>query len=147
MREDEYILVKAHLSAAQMALFKDMHRIDQRHSLDVFHTLYGAGYRDPVLLQAALLHDVGKSASRITILHRVVVVLMKKAVPGWLEGLVQDGGGWKHGLAVYASHAAISARLVQEVSSPEVVFLIAEHHNSDPQDDRLAILRWADGQN
>ncbi|MBN1580973.1 MAG: HD domain-containing protein [Anaerolineae bacterium] len=146
VREDEYALVEVHLSASEMALFCRMHRIDQRHCLDVFYSLYRAGYRDAVLLQAALLHDVGKAAGQITIVHRVAVVLMQRIVPSWLEQLAQDGRGWKRGFAVHVSHPEIGARLLKEAGSSQVAFLVKGHHDSDPHDSRLVALHWADGQ-
>ena len=147
VRKDEYALVEARLAPSQVALFHRMHRIDQRHCLDVFFTLYEAGYRDRELLQAALLHDVGKAAGRITIFHRVAVVLLQKIVPHRLERLARDGRGWRKAFAVHVSHPEISARWAASSSSPEVVFLIKGHHDSNPKDKRLAALHWADGQN
>ena len=71
VRPSERVLVERHLSPAQMALFWHMARCDQRHALDVLQTLRQAGHHDETLLQAALLHDVGKAAGRLTIWHRL----------------------------------------------------------------------------
>ncbi len=51
------------LSPGELLLFERMARFDQRHALDVYHTLLRGGHTDPLLLRAALLHDCGKVAN------------------------------------------------------------------------------------
>jgi hypothetical protein len=131
-----------------MDLFRRMDRCDQRHCLDVHDTLYDAGWRDETLLQAALIHDVGKSGAGLTVWHRTLVVLMRRFVPRWLERLAADGRGWRAPLAVHVRHAELSARLAAGAGcSPQIVDLLRAHHVPDPRDERLAALQWADGLN
>ncbi|HWH37107.1 MAG TPA: hypothetical protein VNT28_04950 [Candidatus Limnocylindrales bacterium] len=58
------------LTAAQLELFEQMHRADQRHGLDVVGALRAQGHEDPELLLAGLLHDCGK-ARDVGVWHRV----------------------------------------------------------------------------
>jgi hypothetical protein len=156
VRPSEIAEVEAVLTPAQRALFEQMARSDRRHSLDVMNTLRQAGYHDHDLLQAALLHDAGKSVPvedrpapigdkplpvggarptghgplrRLTVWHRTAVVLMQKAAPGWLARLAADGQGWKRPFAIHVQHAQTSAELAAQVScTPKAVALIREHH-------------------
>ena len=144
----ERALVAGHLSPAQAALFWRMARWDQRHSLDVFHTLRGAGHEDEALLQAALLHDAGKAGGKLTLWHRAAVVLMNRFAPQVLERLAADGHGWRAPFAAHGRHPATGARWAMEAgSSADVGELIYRHHSADPDDKRLAALQWADRQN
>jgi len=144
----EHALVRSQLTTAQMTLFRHMPRSDQRHCLDVFWTLYNAGYRERSLLQAALLHDVGKTSKKLTLLHRVAVVLLHRFAPGWLDRLAADGKRWKAGFAVHARHAETGAAwAAQAGSAPRVVSLIRRHHTISCSDKHLAALQWADRQN
>jgi hypothetical protein len=148
VRRREYDLVEALLVPAEVALFRRMARCDQRHCLDVFYTLCDAGHRDQVLLKAALIHDVGKTAGGLTLLHRVVIVLADRYAPGWLPSLACDGRGWKAPFAVHMRHAQFSANWAARAGcSPEVVACIRGHHDPEPKNDRLAALQWADRQN
>ncbi len=169
VRDKEYATTSTYLSPAQVALFRRMDRCDQRHCLDVFYTLHRAGYREDTLLEAALLHDVGNSvhasvlgtdargphmcgpdvkARRLTVWHRVAVVLMQQVVPGWLSSLAAGGQGWKAPFAVHARHAETSAQWAAKAGcSPAVVALIRGHHTPNPDNDLSAALQWADDQN
>jgi hypothetical protein len=141
---DRAILEDA-LSPAQAALFRRMARCDQRHGLDVYETLRAAGYQDVALLAAALLHDVGKAAARLTILHRVAVVLLDGFAPGWLARWAGEGKGWKAPFAAHLHHAQIGAAWAQAAgSSADIVALIRQHHISAPQDEQLIALQEAD---
>jgi len=168
VRPAEITALRSILTPEQMALFQRMDRIDQRHSLDVMDTLNRAGHHDMDLMQAALLHDAGKSVSmngkrmaagcasssargplyRMTVWHRTAVVLMQNNTPGWLARLAADGRGWKRPFALHVRHATTSAELARQAgSAPEVVAAIRSHHEPDPNDQRAALLRWADEQN
>jgi putative nucleotidyltransferase with HDIG domain len=167
VRVSEIAQLEAVLTPAQRALFGQMARSDQRHSLDVMHTLRQAGHQDRDLLQAALLHDAGKSVparakpstgrgplQRLTVWHRTAVVLMQNVTPGWLARLAADGRGWKRPFAIHVQHAQTSAQLAAQAGcTPKVVALIREHHAqrangaSAPNKEQAALLQWADEQN
>ena len=148
VRVSEVRLAEEHLSPAQMALFLGMARCDQRHCLDVFHTLYDAGHRDVALLQAALIHDVGKSAGGLTLFHRSAVVLMQRYAPALLCRLATNGSGWRRPFVIHVRHARLSAERAQEAgSSSAVVALIRDHHSADLEDNRSVALLRADESN
>lgn len=121
---------------------------DQRHALDVYETLRDSGYDDPALLQAALLHDVGKAAGRIPVPYRVAIVLIRAVRPAWICRLaLPDPQSWRYPFHVYDQHPAQGATLARAAgAAPAVVALIAAHHA--PGDDPLALaLRRADEAN
>jgi len=148
VRPDEYRLIDAHLLPAQATLFRRMQRWDQRHCLNVFYTLRRSGCQDGLLLQAALLHDVGKAAGPMPLWHRVALVLLRRWAPEWLARQAEDGRGWRAPFAVHARHAAVSAQWAAEAGCrAEVVAYIRGHHDPLPDDKRLSALQQADEQN
>lgn len=103
--------LSAHLNPAQLRLFQAMQPADQRHSLEVFGRLLRGGYRDPDLLQAALLHDVGKARARLRLWHRVVIDLGRSFSPGLLRWLARRApSGLGHPLSVALHHPELGAQ-------------------------------------
>lgn len=143
-----------YLPPAGLDLFQAMPRYDRAHALAVSDTLRRAGYTDPDLLAAALLHDAGKTVhpkGRLRLWHRVAAVLVRAWQPELLEQVGQDRpGSWRRAFFVQAHHAELSAELARQAGcSPRTVALI--RHHEDPveasKDPLLAALQAADSRN
>jgi hypothetical protein len=136
-------------------LFRRMSDSDQRHSLNVMRTLRRQGHTEPDVLAAALLHDVGKSATWIALWHRAIMVLTKRFAPGTLAWLI--GGeprGWRRPFVIHRQHSEIGAEWAAQAGcSPLTVSLIRRHqeplrHAPQDEEERLLVaLQRADGVN
>jgi hypothetical protein len=114
------------LNAQQAALFSSMALVDQYHCLAVARALAAQGFSDPELLQAALIHDVGKSVTPIAVWERVAHVLLLRIAPGMVGRLGSSRPGWPgHGLFILARHMPLGADLALRAGfSPAVVALV-----------------------
>ncbi len=141
-----------HLTSSQIVLFRRMQPAEQMHAYRLFKRLEFAGQTSPDLLTAALLHDVGKIQSPISIFDHIIIVLgghlFRKATLRWAEGTPH---GWRRPFVVAGQHAGWGADLVcQTGASPLTVELIRRHHNRPVQgpnsntEHLLAILQGAD---
>jgi hypothetical protein len=147
--------ITAVLSPAEFDLYQRYSLTDQQHTYQVLSLLRQAGYTQPALLTAALLHDVGKTCVPINVLERSLAVLAYKLLPRqtavWGQG---EAHGWKRPFVVKIQHPRWSAELAQAAGSdPLAVWLMANHQVSLPpaqeRDERwqlLAWLQWADDQ-
>jgi putative nucleotidyltransferase with HDIG domain len=135
--------VSRYLSPAGIELFRAMPRYDQRHALAVFHSLWAEGQKEPDLLVAALLHDVGKTwhpTGGVRLWHRVAAVLLRSLSPELLEQISQDQpGSWRQPFFVQEHHAAISAELAEQVGCGSRVVELIRRHEDPPgvEDDAL----------
>ncbi len=135
LTEVEQAEVRAWLPSAARPLFDAMPHNDQHHSLKVLRSLRAAGHDEPALLQAALLHDVAKSAGGVTIFHRVAVVLLKIVWPDWLARLAQAPaparGSLRYPFWMYANHPRLGAEMAAEAGcDPLAVTLIRRHQET-----------------
>jgi hypothetical protein len=160
--EDEALFTAILKTPTQQQLFARMSPNDQRHAIAVVCTLQAAGYHQTALMQAALLHDVGKSMGQ-PLIHRVLIVLLKAFWPAalrWLSGestihpSIHKVSWWRRPFVIHAQHPAIGATWAEEATcEPLAVRLIARHQeilDGEPvseEEKLLAALQWADNLN
>lgn len=144
-------------------LFDAMPRNDQRHSLNVLRALVAAGYDDPALMQAALLHDVAKSTGGVMLWHRVAVVLLGVVRPNWSACMAgrpaPAHSDLRYPFWAYANHPRLGAEMAAAARcDPLAVTLIRRHQEPQrstfnvgtlniPTDRLQAALRAADDNN
>jgi hypothetical protein len=142
------------LTPEARALFRRQAVQDQRHALAVCRVLRRAGYTNPHLLAAALLHDVGKATTRLPAWQRAVIVLLGRFAPRLLARLSQgEPRFWNQPFVIYAQHPEVGACWAQEAGcSPLTVALIRRHEEQlsgcqTEEDQLLAALLAADSLN
>ncbi len=146
---EEYQLVARWLSPGEQRLFLAMPRYDQRHCLDVCYTLCTAGYHDPLLLRAAMIHDCGKvddTGQPLPLVWYMLVTILKKGCPPLYMAAAASGRGMLRPVRIYAEHAWRGARMAAAAGSPpEIVDALKHYHDCAPTG-RAALLQWADEQ-
>jgi len=158
---DEMLVVARTVPKAALCRFCEMPLDGQRHSLNVLYTLLAAGWDDPDLAAAALLHDVGKVAGNAAGISlspwlRGPLVLLNAMAPARLARLASDNPatGWRFLLHVHREHPAIGAAWATVDGCSELICWLIEHHQdkshhrpADTREELLALLQWADRKN
>ena len=155
--EEEMVGARRVLGDRLYQVFAIMPGQYRRHALYVYGRVREAGSDDPVVWQAALLHDSGKydpaSGRYVTILHRVAVVLLE-AMPGGKRMLAalsrrrspQGPSGWLfYPFYLSRHHARLGAEIAaSHGASDDLVRLIARHQAAPGDDAQLKVLQAAD---
>lgn len=136
-------------------LFLSMPRADQLHALRVYGDLLDRGQRDAILLQAALLHDVGKALHRPRLWERVLIVLGQRLAPRLCARLGRgDPRGWRRAFVIARQHPQWGAELIRQKGGAEKLIRLVQHHQEPanrlddfPYLDELLALQGADGRN
>jgi hypothetical protein len=110
------------LERAEVELFVGQALPDQRHATRVAGWLLARGHVDRLLIQAALLHDVGKAAAPIGLWQRVLWVVAGRLAPGLRGWLAGRGRGWR----ALAAHQPLGAERLRAIGAePRLVGLVA----------------------
>jgi putative nucleotidyltransferase with HDIG domain len=131
---DDLAAAERILSPAEYSLFLNLQSSEQAHALNILRALQAQGEAERILLAAALLHDVGKAAQRLSLIGRIAVVLGQQVLPEKVKtwGIGQPSG-WKRPFVIAAQHPAWGAEMAARAGSPaEVVALIAAHQEPAP---------------
>jgi len=117
------------LTAAEAELFWAQPVIDQDHAVTVGRRAQSSA-TDPVLLAAALLHDVGKRHSRTGVCARSFASGL-----GLLHLPVR--GRWR----AYLDHGPLGAADLRNAGSADLIVAFAEHHHGE-RPDGVALEAW-----
>jgi hypothetical protein len=122
------------LTPGQLALFRQMRRGEQLHSLNVLRAVLAQSTdMPPELAVAALLHDVGKSRYPLRLWQKTVAVLVRALLPALFVRLSAGDPRtfWARPFAVYVHHPAWSAELLAQTGAGDAAIWLAAHHADD----------------
>lgn len=129
-RPVDFALAERFLNPAQMALFRQMGRAEQLHSLNVLRDLLAEAPTPDDLAVAALLHDCGKARYPLAVWMKTEKVLLQKFVPAlarrWADG--SPNNLFQRGLAVGKHHPVWSAEQVGPTGASERALWLIRHH-------------------
>jgi len=123
------------LSPKLLSLFLSMQPGEIAHSLQIWQGLVDSGKCPQDVQVAALLHDVGKTRSPLSVWDRTVIVLARtlfpKQVKRWGKD-AEDGWqkGWRRPFVVAENHPEWGAQMAEGAgASPLAVMLIRYHQD------------------
>lgn len=129
--QDETKLACEFLPDRACELFQSMPVGDQRHSLTILRTLLAQGYRQPPLLQAALLHDVAKA--RVGLVHRTVVILLNAFSRDLLPRLASpDPRSPRYPFYLSLHHPELGAEAAARAGLDPLAVTLIRNHQSPP---------------
>jgi len=133
-RSIDYDLAATYLSEQQLALFKQMARSEQLHSLNVLRDLLAQPEATPhVLIVAALLHDVGKSQCHLSVAEKTIAVLIGKLLP-FVDHFMSSQAKltfWNGPFMVRRQHPAWGAALLEKTATSKQIIWLVAHHQDD----------------
>jgi hypothetical protein len=136
--------VRAILTSAEHDLWSRQSPFDQDHVVRVARRVERrlaatAHAGDPRWVAAALMHDVGKSRARLTVLERAFATLAGRTVRLETARRWAESGGFKGRIGAYLTHGEIGARMIRDAGGRPEVAAWAEVHQRPRSAIRLGI--------
>lgn len=146
----DLVVVKQYLNQSEQILFFNMDPAIQKHCVNTALTILNmpverTGPNRPVLIKAALLHDIGKIRGSINLWDRVCYVLVKKCSGKLVYKLASPSTGtgnvnshrhgsplarFRNALYVHLHHPELGAELAAKAGLDEnIVYLLRHHHD------------------
>jgi hypothetical protein len=129
---EEEARVASILPPKLLPLFKRQSPGEQKHSLKLMLWLAEKEPHQTELLQAALLHDSGKSLAPINLVERVEAVLVRWLLPGpyarWAQA---EPRGWRKPFVTAVNHPEWGAKQAAQAGAPELVVNLIRRHQED----------------
>lgn len=137
---DDVAWLRSFASVDEVALFDRMSNPDRRHALAVARAVDAElGGADPVVLVAAVFHDVGKVVCGYRTPARVVATLVWTVVPHErAEAWSQRGAPWRR-LGEYRRHPELGAELLEAAGAAELAVHWAADHHRPPDEWRVPV--------
>jgi len=126
----EVSLAAEYLTPELLALFEQMRRGEQLHSLNVLRAVLEQGATPRDLAVAALLHDVGKSRYSLRTWQKTLAVLVRALSPAWFARWSEGDPAhvWMRPFVVYVQHPAWGANMIAAAGASETAVWLVAHH-------------------
>lgn len=127
--DDEW--ATAHLSESEVRLWRKMSNPDRRHAIGVARrvdTAVDGPTPDPVLA-AALLHDVGKTASQLRTYGRVIATVSGRVAGRDMAMAWTETRGFTRRVGLYLEHPRLGADMLALAGSDRLTITWAREHH------------------
>ncbi|AOY78103.1 HD domain-containing protein [Clostridium formicaceticum] len=131
--DEDIVFIKSHLSEKEQNLFFQLRKSEQRHCLNVAYGCHQEAPQNPDLVKAALLHDIGKIGSNLTLVNKsFVVIIQKLKLKGkMLPPFLQKALHYKN------NHAELGYQLLLKLQlNDRILFLVRNHHTDHIKDSK-----------
>ncbi len=139
--------VRKYLSHPEQILFYCMRVYDQKHALEVAGKCLAENFLDgdinrAKLIRAALLHDVGKAYTKVSLFIRVLYVLSGIKYDRVEANKQKDRTKptFLNQLYVLSRHADLGALMLEQIDEDKEIIEVVRNHNSSPQSQESHIL-------
>ncbi|QUH25778.1 HD domain-containing protein [Serpentinicella alkaliphila] len=122
---EDKIFIEKYLNNKEQELFYKLRLSEQRHSLNVAYGCNKEMSANSTLIKAALLHDIGKISSNLSIINKslVVISIALKIKDSYLPIFLRQALNYK------LNHGHLGYELLKNLVSDEKMLMLIKHHH------------------
>ena len=152
MREEDYEYVKSILNDVEYSLFVKLLKSEQKHSVRVAKEVQNlidyivvddfdiVKNRD-LLIKVSLLHDIGKSKTKVNVIDKSIIVILNKLTKGKLKNIDNKK------VDCYYNHSGYSYELLKDIEDNKLLLSIIKNHHSNSDDKLVKFFQSIDDSN
>ena len=145
MTEEDRLFAHQHLNIKEAALFFSLPIYEQKHGVVVAEKMLAfaahagrtAGHKNidkRKLVRLGLLHDIGKSAAKLSILDKGILVIIHKLIPPLYDQLAGWGNNerspkWLRRYYVHKHHGTIGAEILSRIAEEKDIIDEVRSHD------------------
>lgn len=149
MNSKDIDFIKGYLNYSEIELFNTLTSYEQKHSvsvaIDVKKVCEANNINSYDMIRVALLHDIGKSISRLNPIEKSMFVILNKLSKGKMKNIKT-----LKKFQNYYNHGEIGYRILKDTGryDDRFLYIIKNHHNKSIEGDKeLEILIKSDDNN
>ncbi|EJO5348927.1 HD domain-containing protein [Clostridium botulinum] len=139
-----------HLDNEELKIFNNLSVSEQKHSIKVAYDierLYKEGQYNVTkdeFIKLGLLHDIGKSIYKVTIIQKSIIVIIDKITKSKIKKFKNFRSVYMH-----YNHAYLGYCILKQYNkySEEMLYLVKNHHNENIINKDLSLLIYSDNLN
>lgn len=122
---EDRIFIENYLNDKEQELFYKLRLSEQRHSLNVAYGCHKEMPDNTTLIKAALLHDIGKIGSNLSIINKslAVISIALKIEDSYLPTFLRQALHYK------LNHGQLGYELLNHIVSNEKILMLIKHHH------------------
>ena len=152
MTDDDYLYVKSKLTKEEYNLFLKLLKSEQKHSVRVARDIERKFKNNEInnclilenidiLIQASLLHDIGKIKKKVNIVDKSIIVILNKLTKGNLKKLNNKK------VQCYYNHPEYSYDILKDINNDALLLNIVRNHHKDTNDKLIRFFQEIDDNN
>jgi len=161
MTNDDREFERKYLTIPEAALFDQLPPDEQKHSVVVARRMLSLAHTpqadvdERVIAKVGLLHDIGKSAIKLGVIDRSILVAMRRLARPLYDKIAQVGRSetalrLSRKFYVHKEHAGIGSDLLRKANTDDKIIRIVASHDDPPSESdpiELFLLRKVDSAN
>ena len=147
--KNDQAFARKYLTLEEMALFSKLPVFEQKHSVktakSMLRYIHGKNLDERKVAKIGLLHDIGKSLIRLSVLDKILMVVIRAFKEDWYDYLAKMGESEKspkffRRFFVHKHHDALGEKLLSNLPVDKEVAHIVGRHTAKPHKDDAFLL-------